>query len=251
MFFKKLSKINSELIVYHYNNIYSLILFAMKNFILLFSWVLCCIFISIYMMDQKENTSNEEESIVINAYTGENVPEGFYDEVLADGYTYNNPKPIPESWIIEPAGDGYPATIDYYKFFDEASESQTLPGSIGSKTAIPDYMYGYSPRTLDISFRTKPDSVSSKADFAKWFKDNYDLDFLYVTMNNSHNYGGRLWSIYVTEGDLQDIKTIQSEISSNYHVRVTNLSLYLPKYRGTDELKNYINIDNSSYRLFN
>jgi hypothetical protein len=198
------------------------------------------------LIDQKQNTSNEEESIIINTITGENVPEGFYDQVLADGFTYNNPKPIPESWIIEPAGDGYPGTIDYYKFFDEASESQTLPGKIGSKTAIPDYMYGYSPRTLDISFRTKPDSVSSKADFAKWFKDNYGLDFLYVTMNDSHNYGGKLWSIYITEGELEDIKNVQSDIISNYHVRVTNLSLYLKKYRGTDELENFREINKNS-----
>ena len=207
----------------------------------------------IYLYVENENILIYNESdnwnkkqVIINAYTGENVPIWFYDKVLADGYTYNNPKPIPESWIMEPAGDGYPATIDYYKFFDEASESQTLPGKIGSKTAIPDYMYGYSARTLNISFRTKPDSISSKADFTKWFKDNYDLDFLYLTMSKAQNYGGRLWSIYVTEGELDDIKTIQSDIISNYHVRVTNLSLYLPIYRWTDELEKFREINKSS-----
>ena len=68
-------------------------------------------------IDENKNKSEakeEKEKVVINTITGENVPEGFYDEILADGYTYNNPKPIPENWIIEPAGDGYPATIDYY-----------------------------------------------------------------------------------------------------------------------------------------
>ena len=68
-------------------------------------------------IDENKNKSEvkeEKEKVVINTITGENVPEGFYDEILADGYTYNNPKPIPENWIIEPEGDGYPATIDYY-----------------------------------------------------------------------------------------------------------------------------------------
>ncbi len=194
----------------------------------------------------KSEAKEEKEKVVINTITGENVPEGFYDEVLADGYTYNNPKPIPESWIMKPAGDGYPATIDYYKFFDEASESQTLPGKIGSKTEIPDYMYGYSQRAITISFKNGNGNLHNKSEFTNWFNDNFDLNFSFLTVNKSYNYGGWLWGIYITEGDLQDIKNIQSKISNSYDVRVTNFSLYLLKYRGTKELEKFREVNKNS-----
>ena len=194
-----------------------------------------------------KEVNNEKK--YINTITGENVPAGFYDEILADSYTYNNPKPIPEEWITKPAEDDYPATIDYYKFIDEASESQTLPGTIGSKTLIPDYMYGYSGHSINIYFSKKYDKISNKSDFTNWFSNNYSLNFQFIQKNKSYNWGGQLWSIYITEGDVNDIKSIMSDIKKNYDVDINHISLYLPKYRHTEELKRLKKTD-SNARIF-
>ena len=199
-------------------------------------------------IDENKNKSEAKEGkekVVINTVTGENVPEGFYDEILADGYTYNNPKPIPENWIIESAGDGYPATIDYYKFFDEASESQTLPGKIGSKTAIPDYMYGYSQRAIYISFKSI--NFEKKNDFSKWFNDKYNVSFVFIKQSNLSNQGGKSWAIFINdELNFSELNTLVNDMKSEDIAYIFNKSLYLPKYRGTDELKKFREINKNS-----
>ena len=199
-------------------------------------------------IDENKNKSEAKEGkekVVINTVTGENVPEGFYDEVLADGYTYNNPKPIPESWIIEPAGEGYPATIDYYKFFNEASESQTLPGKIGSKTAIPDYMYGYSQRAIYISFKSM--NFENKNDFSKWFNDKYNVSFVFINQSNLSNQGGKGWAIFINdELNFSELNTLVNDMKSEDIAYIFNKSLYLLKYRGTDELEKFREINKNS-----
>ena len=107
-------------------------------------------------------------------------------------------------------------------------------------------MYGYSQRAITISFKKGNGDLLNKTEFTKWFNNNFDLNFTFLTVNKAYNYGGGLWGIYITEGELNDVKRIQSKISDNYEVRVINFSLYLPKYRGTDELEKFREINKNS-----
>ena len=67
-------------------------------------------------------------------------------------------------------------------------------------------------------------------------------EFILVDISYSSDVLGRIYSNNVRLFR----KNIQSEISNDYEVRVTNFSLYLPKYRGTKELEKFIEINQNS-----
>jgi hypothetical protein len=128
------------------------------------------------------------EKVIINPITGESHPASYYDEVLADGYTYNNPAPIPEDWIIKPATDEYPATLDYDTIYDNLPESYLLPGNTsGMFSMVPKYMHGYGPRIL---FLRNEDGFANKTNFLDWLRQYTDSNIYFVAESKYNNRDG-------------------------------------------------------------
>lgn len=198
---------------------------------------------------QKKNKVNEiikasadpknlSEEFIENIVTGENVPEGYYDELLADGYTFNNPKPIPEEWITETAGEGYPATIDWEMAYNQLPESYILPGKFYSNTnVIPDYMYGHSKRVITIDILDSNISFLDKISFTEWFNINYGYNFNFITPMKSYNSGKDFWQILITDGEINDLIQLKQDMESRYSLSVQYNTTDHPKYRGTEELE--------------
>lgn len=210
---------------------------------------MCCIFISIYLIDQKQNTSNEEQSIIINTITGENVPEGFYDEVLADGYTYNNPKPINEEWIMVKAGDNYPATIrDPIKYWNQGDlppESWNIPNYLGKEydgTNFDDakFMYGTMKRFITIKFLDDQTKPKSKEEFTQWFSQNFGYDFIFYQQKVSSevNTGRTAWRILVLDATVDNINNIYISLNEEQeHFSISSRNYPLNKYWKLDREK--------------
>ncbi len=179
------------------------------------------------------------EKVIINPITGETHPVGFYDKVLEDGYTYNNPAPIPEDWIIEPATDEYPATLDYDTIYDNLPESYLLPGNTsGMFSMVPKHMHGYSPRVL---FLRNKNGFTNRTEFLNWLSQYTDSDIYFVAESKFNNRdGGRNWNIFIREGNMDTIYNSYSLLKQEENISIRISNPYLPQYRGTKELEDGI-----------
>lgn len=124
-----------------------------------------------------DNVKSETQTqyTIADPKTGE-VPEGFYDTKLADGYTYNNPQPIQDDWIVKPAGDGYPATVDERKL----SDSWVVPKykEIYSETyQNPWAAYGFNYRHILITGESVPNLTD---EFIHWLKQYNNLSYVFI-----------------------------------------------------------------------
>ena len=176
-------------------------------------------------IDENKNKSEvKEEKVVINTVTGENVPEGFYDETLADGYTYNNPKPINEEWIMVEAGDNYPATIrdpiTYWNQGDLPPESWNIPNYLGKEydgTNFDDakFMYGTMKRFITIKFLDNQTKPQSKEEFTQWFSQNYGYNFVFYQQykDSALNTGKTAWRILVIDATVDKINNIYMSLN--------------------------------------
>lgn len=210
---------------------------------------------------QKKNKVNEiikasadpknlSEEFIENIVTGENVPEGYYDEVLVDGYTFNNPKPLPEEWITETAGEDYPATIDWKMVYNQLPESYILPGKIYSSTnIIPEYMYGHSKRVITIDLRKASLNFSDKTKFTEWLNTHYGYKFYFIEYIKGYNTNKGIWQILITEGEIDDLIQFKSDLVNSYSATTEYDTVDHPKYRGTEELER-LNKAASNSKLF-
>jgi len=189
--------------------------------------------------EKEKDIISSKSNEIVNPITGETNPASYYDEVLADGYTYNNPKPIPESWIIEPAGDEYPATLDYEKMRATVSESYLLPGRISTMfSMVPEHMHGYTPRIL---FLRNENGFNSKKEFLTWLSEYTDSDIYFISQSKYNNRdGGKNWNIFMMEKNMDAIYDSYSEIKTDSMVSMRPWNQYLPQYRGTKELEDAI-----------
>ena len=192
-------------------------------------------------VSEKKELNNEK--VIINPITEETHPVGFYDKVLEDGYTYNNPAPIPEDWIIEPATDEYPATLDYEKMRATVSESYLLPGRISTMfSMVPEHMHGYTPRIL---FLRNKNGFTNKAEFLDWLRQYTDSDIYFVSESKYNNRGGgKNWNIFIKEGSVDSIFDSYSKLKTDSMVSMRAWNQYLPQYRGTKELQDAIDATN-------
>lgn len=188
-------------------------------------------------------TTSTSTGEIVNPITGETHPASYYDEVLADGYTYNNPAPIPEDWIIEPATDEYPATLDYEKMRAAISESYLLPGKISTMfSMVPEYMHGYTPRIL---FFRNENGFTNKTEFLSWLRQYIDSDIYFVAESKYNNRdGGKTWNIFMIEKNMNAIYDSYSRIKTDSMVSMRPWNQYLPQYRGTKELQDAIDATN-------
>jgi hypothetical protein len=164
------------------------------------------------------------EKVIINTLTGENVPAGFYDKILADGYTYNNPKPIEEAEVFFPATLDFPKTIK----FNPLSTSYFVPNYPGQKYLgnykNTEYMYGTNYRILDIGFNDSLSKVFSKSEFTKWI-NQYGIDFLFVQQYKSSdlNTGRTGWKILVINLEINTLKETIKNINNKGVVKIDYL----------------------------
>lgn len=191
-------------------------------------------------VEVNETKEVNNEKVIINPITGKTHPASYYDEVLVDGYTYNNPAPIPEDWIIEPATDEYPATLDYEKMRATVSESYLLPGRISTMfSMVPEHMHGYTPRIL---FLRNKDGFTNKTEFLEWLRQYTDSDIYFVAQSKYNNRGGgKNWNIFIKEGSMDSIFDSYSKLKTDSMVSMRAWNQYLPQYRGTKELQDAIN----------
>lgn len=199
--------------------------------------------------DENKNKSNKEEiekvtissksHEIVNPITGETHPASYYDEILADGYTYNNPAPIPENWIIEPATDEYPATLDYDKLKDTLPESYIHNGRITKHfTMVPDYMIGYNPRILLLNTEQK---FATKKDFLNWLSNYIDSDIYFISESEFDNKnGGTNWNIFIKSSNIEDVYNSYDNLTKEEKLYMRVSSFYLPKYKGTKELEDAV-----------
>lgn len=187
---------------------------------------------------EKDIISSKSHEIV-NPITGETHPTSYYDEVLADGYTYNNPAPIPEDWIIEPATDEYPATLDYDKLKDALSESYIHNGRITKHfTMVPEYMVGYNPRILLIYSKN---GFDTKRDFVSWISQYTDANISFVSESGSQiRDGAKNWGILIHDSKVSDSYNLYTRLTTDTTLSIRVSSFYLPQYRGTKELQDAI-----------
>ena len=192
--------------------------------------------------EEKDIISSKSNEIV-NPITGETNPASYYDEVLADGYTYNNPAPIPENWIIESATDEYPATLDYDKLKDTLPESYIHNGRITKHfTMVPDYMIGYNPRILLLNTEQK---FATKKDFLNWLSKYTDSDIYFVSEADFNNRdGGKSWNIFLKSSNMEEVYNSYYNLTKEEKLYMRVSSFYLPKYRGTKELQDAIDATN-------
>lgn len=193
-------------------------------------------------------TASTSTGEIVNPITGESHPASYYDEVLADGYTYNNPAPIPEDWIIEPATDEYPATLDYDTIYDNLPESYLLPGNTsGMFSMVPKHMHGYSPRVL---FLRNKNGFINKTEFLDWLSQYTDSDIYFVAESEYNNRdGGRNWNIFIKEGSMDTIYNSYSLLTQQEDISIRMSNPYLPQYRGTKELQDAIDATNRARDL--
>jgi len=165
------------------------------------------------------------EKVIINTLTGDNVPAGFYDEVLEDDYTYNNPKPLEEAEIFFPATLDFPKTIK----FNPLSTSYFVPNYPGQKYLgnyeNTEYMYGTNYRVLDIEFNNPASKASNKSDFTKW-ATQYGIEFIFIQYDKSSylNTGATGWRILVTNFDINTLKKTIENINNEEVVEANYLS---------------------------
>ena len=189
--------------------------------------------------EKEKDIISSKSNEIVNPITGEIQPASYYDEVLADSYTYNNFAPIPEDWIIEPATDEYPATLDYEKMRATVSESYLLPGKISTMfSMVPEYMHGYTPRIL---FFRNENGFNNKKEFLTWLSQYTNSDIYFISESKYNNRdGGKNWNIFITENDMEAIYDTYSRIKSDTMVSIRPWNQYLPQYRGTKELQDAI-----------
>ena len=174
-------------------------------------------------VNEKKELDNKK--VIVNTITGENVPEGFYDEVLEDGYTYNNPKPLEEAEIFFPATLDFPKTIK----FNPLSTSYFVPNYPGQKYLgnyeNTEYMYGTNYRVLDIEFNNPASKASNKSDFTKW-ATQYGIEFIFIQYDKSSylNTGATGWRILVTNFDINTLKKTIENINNEEVVEANYLS---------------------------
>jgi hypothetical protein len=173
------------------------------------------------------------EKVIINTLTGDNVPAGFYDEVLEDDYTYNNPKPLEEAEIFFPATLDFPKTIK----FNPLSTSYLVPNYPGQKYLgnykNTEYMYGTNYRILDIEFNNPASKASNKSDFTKW-ANQYGIEFIFIQQYKSSdlNRGKTSWKILVTNFNINTLKETIGNINNEGIVEIDYLSnIPLKQYR--------------------
>jgi len=193
--------------------------------------------------EKDKNIVSSKSHEIVNPITGEVHPASYYDEVLADGYTYNNPAPIPDDWVIESATDKYPATLDYEKIRATVSESYLLPGKISTMfSMVPEHMHGYTPRIL---FLRNENGFNTKKDFLTWLSQYTDSDIYFISESKYNNRdGGKTWNIFMMEKNMNAIYDTYFRIKSDVMVSVRPWNQYLPQYRGTKKLQDAIDATN-------
>jgi hypothetical protein len=182
---------------------------------------------------QNKNTSSTASSSakstktvqkpIVNTITGENVPEGFYDEVLSDGFTYNNPKPLDLSLVIPNENPNVPGHINEKDYYANISASQLVPdyplnSFDGTRNSVK-YVGATNYHHMNISFDYRdPDNFPiGKEAFTKWFQGKYGKDFVFTGKNNFPNEDfprESHFSIIVFGGDINEMKQIGSDLDN-------------------------------------
>ncbi len=153
--------------------------------------------------------------------TGHNIPEGCFDRITEDGYSYNSPKPIQEDWITEPAWEWYPATVDKI--------------NLTSSRVVPRWCKIYqinSDKTSDINWLNlrffryiKESNWFSKKDFSIWLKNYTNLEFVFAK-----EYWEK-YSILITGWKLDEVREIKNKIINDTFFNGFLQLETLPKFR--------------------
>jgi len=160
---------------------------------------------------------------------------------LADGYTYNNPKPFDISIVTQndnPYVPGY-ITEDQVK---NLSESWLVP-NYPSEEYTGDFMYKYTMGTnyheinIGFPYGSELAMMEGKEAFTKWFQSEYGYDFVFVRYRNYTNSSKlnkyRYWNILITGENLHTIKLLSSNLEEEFSAGGSNSHYNLHKYRGT------------------
>lgn len=201
---------------------------------------------------QNKNTSSTSSSAkskqsvqkpIMNTITGENVPEGFYDEVLSDGYTYNNPKPLDMSLVTPNENPNIPGHINEKDYYANISVSQIVPdyplNTFDGTYDSVKYTRATNYNHIEMTLRSKDEAnyPIGKEAFTKWFKGRYGKDFVFtgedMSSNEDFNQKG-IFSIIVIGGDVNELKDIVNDMKS-VKIFADNLNTLVPGFYRTPE----------------
>jgi hypothetical protein len=170
-----------------------------------------------------EKSTKTVQKPIMNTITGENVPEGFYDEVLSDGYTYNNPKPLDLSLVTPNENPNVPGHINEKDYYAHISASQLIAdyplNSFDGTHQSVKYAGATNYSHLSIHLRSKDEAnyPIGKEAFTKWFQGKYGKDFVFtgedISSNEDFNQKG-IFSIIVIGGDIDELNAIVIDMKS-------------------------------------